>query len=66
VNPRGISHSNSGINNKSYRGIFILDTPSLEEAQQMVGTNPSIASKFLDTELYSWYGSAALPEYLNI
>jgi hypothetical protein len=26
--------------------------------------DPAIASHFLEPELYEWYGSAALPEYL--
>ena len=52
-------------NDKSYRGIFILDTPSLEEAGKMVESDPAIVSKFLEAELYIWYGSAALTEYLE-
>lgn len=52
-------------NDKSYRGIFILDTPSLEEANKLIKTDPAITSKFLEAELYIWYGSAALSEYLE-
>ena len=52
-------------NDKAYRGIFILDASNLEEAQKLIDTDPAIRSKFLDAELYNWYGSAALSEYLE-
>ncbi len=49
-----------------YRGIFILSVETLEEASKLLETDPAIAEKFLDAELYQWYGSAALKEYLKI
>ncbi|MFZ1705150.1 MAG: YciI family protein [Saprospiraceae bacterium] len=52
-------------NDKSYRGIFILDVPTLEEASQLMLTDPTIKEGFLEPELYQWYGSAALPTYLD-
>lgn len=52
-------------NEKEYRGIFILDVPTLEEAAVLLQTDPAIDAKFLEPELYIWYGSAALPEYLE-
>lgn len=52
-------------NDKNYRGIFILDVQSIEEAQLLLNTDPAIKEGFLDTELFKWYGSAALPEYLE-
>lgn len=53
-------------NNKhSYRGIFILDVKTIAEAKQLLATDPAIKEGFLDTELIKWYGSAALPEYLD-
>ncbi|RYD93279.1 MAG: hypothetical protein EOP54_19460 [Sphingobacteriales bacterium] len=52
-------------NDKNYRGIFILNVPTVEEAEKLVQTDPAIIAKFLDVELYSWYGSAALPEHLK-
>ncbi|MBB2148775.1 YciI family protein [Pedobacter gandavensis] len=55
-----------GKNDKSYRGIFILDVPTIAEAEQLVGTDPAIQSRLLDVELYIWYGSAALKETLKI
>lgn len=54
-----------GKNNNAYRGLFILNVINIEEAQEIVQTDPAINSKLLDADLYSWYGSAALPEYLE-
>ena len=54
-----------GKNENTYRGIFIFNVPTIEEAEQLVLTDPAINSKLLDADLYSWYGSAALPEYLD-
>lgn len=52
-------------NDKNYRGIFILDVPTLEEAETLLQTDPAIKAEFLEPELYNWYGSAALSEYLE-
>jgi uncharacterized protein YciI len=54
-----------GTNDKGYRGIFILNNVStLEEAGALLQTDPAIKEGLLDAEVFSWYGSAALPEYL--
>ena len=53
-----------GKNDKTYRGIFILDVPTVEEAGELVQTDPAVKAKLLDVELIPWYGSAALAEYL--
>ena len=53
-----------GTNDKSYRGIFILNVASIEEAEALLQSDPAIKAQYLDAELYKWYGSAALPEYL--
>lgn len=56
-----------GKNENSYRGIFILDnTPSIEEAQALLQSDPAIKNRLLDYEIFTWYGSAALPEYLPV
>ena len=55
-----------GKNDKNYRGIFILDVPTIEEAKKLVDTDPAIQSKLLDVDLIIWYGSAALKETLKI
>jgi uncharacterized protein YciI len=54
-----------GKNERSYRGIFILNNvSSIEEANEILQTDPAIKNKLLDVEIFHWYGSAALPEYL--
>lgn len=53
-----------GKNDKAYRGIFILDVPTMEEAEALLQTDPAIKAEYLQPELFEWYGSAALPEYL--
>ncbi|HEV7350554.1 YciI family protein [Telluribacter sp.] len=52
-------------NEKAYRGIFILDVKTKEEASQLLDTDPAVKSKLLEAELFEWYGSAALPVYLE-
>jgi uncharacterized protein YciI len=54
-----------GKNDQTYRGIFILNTTSREEAEAMLFDDPAIKEQLLEAELYSWYGSAALPLYLK-
>ncbi len=54
-----------GKNEQTYRGIFILNTTSIEEAEAMLQTDLAIKEKLLEAELYMWYGSAALPLYLD-
>ena len=51
-------------NDKSYRGIFILNAKTTEEARTLLDTDPAIRAGLLASELYNWYGSAALPLYL--
>lgn len=55
-----------GDNEKSYRGIFILNVKTIDEAKELLQTDPAIQSKVLDAELYEWYGSAAISEYLKM
>ncbi len=54
-----------GKNEQGYRGLFILDVKTKEEAQALVETDPAVKEKLLDVELFEWYGSAALPTYLE-
>jgi uncharacterized protein len=51
-------------NDKTYRGIFILNVKKIEEANILLASDPAIAYGLLSAELYQWYGSAALPVYL--
>ncbi|MDO8897956.1 MAG: hypothetical protein Q7V19_09930 [Bacteroidales bacterium] len=55
-----------GKNTLNYRGIFILNVKTLEEAELLLQTDPAVKEKLLDAELFTWYGSAALPEYLKV
>jgi uncharacterized protein YciI len=54
-----------GKNDKTYRGIFILNVKTVEEALELTQTDPSIKAGIFDVEMYPWYGSAALPMYLQ-
>jgi len=51
-------------NDKNYRGIFILNAATIEEAEKLLETDPAVKAKLLDAELFQWYGSAALAKYL--
>ncbi|RYZ20857.1 MAG: hypothetical protein EOO16_15205 [Chitinophagaceae bacterium] len=51
-------------NEKAYRGIFILNVGTPEEARALLATDPAVKAGLLDAEIYGWYGSAALPTYL--
>lgn len=55
-----------GKNDKSYRGIFILQNiNTIEDAKILLLTDPAISNGLLDYDIFTWYGSAALPEYLK-
>ncbi len=54
-----------GKNENAYRGIFILNVTTFDEANELLKTDPAINAKFLEADLYNWYGSAALSEYLE-
>ena len=52
-------------NDSGYRGIFILNNiKSIEEAKELLQTDLALKNGLLDYEIFTWYGSAALPEYL--
>lgn len=52
-------------NDKDYRGLFIFDVKSKEEVKKHLNTDPAISAKYLAYEIFEWYGSAALPVYLD-
>lgn len=52
-------------NKENYRGMFIFNTKSKEEAEQWVKTDPAVQAGVFSYEIFSWYGSAALPLYLK-
>jgi uncharacterized protein len=55
-----------GKNDRTYRGIFILNTSSLEEAQKLVASDPAVQAKVFDAEYYPWFATAALQEIMEI
>jgi len=52
-------------NKENYRGMFIFNTKSKEEAEQWVKTDPAVQAGVFSYEIFPWYGSAALPTYLE-
>ncbi len=42
------------------RGLFVFDVRTIEEAKELVKTDPAVAAGILDAEYIKWYGSAAL------
>ena len=53
-------------NDRNYRGIYIFNVETIEEAQALVATDPAINAKLLEAELTPWYATAALQETLKI
>ncbi|MBX3044256.1 MAG: hypothetical protein KIT33_03730 [Candidatus Kapabacteria bacterium] len=54
-----------GKNENNYRGIFILNNiKTIEETKELLQTDLAIKNGLLDYDIFTWYGSAALPEYL--
>lgn len=53
-----------GKNKDDFRGLFILNVATVEEAHALLETDPAIKKRLLKAETYPWYGSAALSEYL--
>jgi len=54
-----------GKNELTYRGIFVLNTSEIEEAKSLLATDPAISAGLFDYEVMTWYGSAALPAYIE-
>lgn len=54
-----------GKNDKQYRGIFVLNVKSKEEVDALLEGDTAIKEKVFDVEIFPWYGSAALPKYLE-
>ena len=53
-------------NERNYRGIYIFNASSIEEAKTFVATDPAVQSNLLEAELTLWYGSAGLQETVKI
>ena len=51
---------------KEYRGLYIFNVETIEEAQKLTETDPSIKAGIFRVEFIKWYGSAALMEVNDI
>ena len=49
-----------GKNDKSFRGLFILNTTSLEEAKSWTEADPTVKSGIFVVDYIPWFGSASL------
>ena len=49
-------------NERNYRGIYVFNVETIEEAQALVETDPAIKANLLEAELTPWYCTAALQE----
>lgn len=54
-----------GNNDKDFRGLFILNVTTVKAAEALMATDPAISAGYLKAEMYEWYGSAAISEYLE-
>jgi len=53
-------------NGGDFRGIYVFDVKTIEEAQKLTETDPSIKEGYFKVEFIKWYGSAALMDVNNI
>jgi uncharacterized protein YciI len=49
-----------GKNDKSYRGLYIFNVGTIEEAEALVKLDPAVKSEVFVPDLTLWYGSAAM------
>ena len=47
-------------NDRQYRGIYIFNVSTIEEAEKLTQTDPAIKAGVFIVELTEWYGSASL------
>ena len=52
-------------NSLGYRGIFLLDVKTEDEAKLLLQNDPTIKNKIFEVEILPWYGSAAIPMHLK-
>jgi len=55
-----------GDNEKNYRGLYIFNAKDIDEVKELVDTDPAVIAKFLEPEIYPWYGSAAIQEITKL
>ena len=49
-----------------FRGIYLFDVKTIEEAQKLTETDPSIKEGYFKVEFIKWYGSAALMQVNDV
>lgn len=49
-----------GKNDLKYRGIFVFNTSSIDDAKQWVATDPAVKAGLLDAVYINWFCTAAL------
>jgi len=55
-----------GQNDDNFRGLYIFNVATVEEAKALVDTDPAVSSGLLKGEFYPWFGTAAMGEVTNI
>jgi len=55
-----------GQNDNNFRGLYIFNVTTVEEAKALVDTDPAVSSGLLKGEFYPWFGTAAMGEVTNI
>ncbi len=54
------------MDDQDWRGIFVFNVQTVEEAQKLVETDPAIQAGLFEFELHLWYGSATLLEIIKM
>ena len=49
-----------GKNDRAYRGLYVFNVPTIEEAEKLVVLDPAVKAGIFVPELTLWYGSASL------
>ncbi|RKS03554.1 YciI family protein [Flavobacterium sp. 102] len=49
-------------NDRNYRGVFVFNVSTIEEANALVETDPAVKAKIFEAEMTIWYCSAALQQ----
>jgi uncharacterized protein YciI len=49
-----------GKNDKSWRGLYIFNVATMEEAEKLVVLDPAVKAGVFVSEMVPWYGSAAI------
>ncbi len=47
-------------NDKNYRGVFVFNCSTIEEAEKLVNSDPAVQAKIFEADLTLWFCTAAL------